>query len=103
GPTTGVIVSEDGYIISSSFNFVSKPSSIVVRMPDGRPAAAKVVATDHSKMLTLLKIDAKDLTPVQAAPKESIQVGQWSLALGRTYDNALPSVSVGIVSAKDRI
>ena len=103
GPTTGVIVSEDGYIISSSFNFASKPTSILVKMADGRPHAATVVATDHSKMLTLLKIDAKDLTPAQAAPKESIKVGQWSLAMGRTYDNALPSVSVGIVSAKDRI
>ncbi len=103
GPTTGVIVSEDGYIISSSFNFASKPSSIVVRMPDGRPAAAKVVATDHSKMLTLLKIEAKDLTAPQVAPKDSIKVGQWALALGRTYDNSLPSVSVGIVVAKDRI
>ena len=54
-------------------------------------------------MLTLLKIEAKDLTPAQAAPKDSIKVGQWSLAMGRIYDNALPSVSVGIVSAKDRI
>lgn len=103
GPTTGVIVSEDGYIISSSFNFVSKPTSILVQMPDGRPAAAKVVATDHSKMLTLLKIDAKDLTPPQTAPVDSVKVGQWSLAMGRTFDGSLPSVSVGIVSAKDRV
>jgi serine protease Do len=103
GPTTGVIVSEDGYIISSSFNFASKPSSILVKLSDGRPLAASVVATDHSKMLTLLKIDAKDLTPAPAAPKDSIKVGQWSLAMGRTYDNSLPNVSVGIVSAKDRI
>lgn len=103
GPTTGVIVSEDGYIISSSFNFVSKPTSILVRMPDGRPAAAKVVASDHSKMLTLLKIEAKDLTPAQAAPLDSVKVGQWSLAMGRTYDGSLPSVSMGIVSAKDRV
>lgn len=104
GATTGVVVSEDGYIISSSFNFVNKPSSILVTLADGRPPqVATVVATDASKMLTLLKIDAKDLTPAQAAPKASIKVGQWSLAMGRTYDIELPSVSVGIVSAKDRI
>jgi len=103
GPTTGVIVSKDGYIISSSFNFVSKPTSILVRMPDGRPKAAKIVATDHSKMLTLLKIDADGLTPPEIADKDSVKVGQWALAMGRTYDSPLPSVSVGIVSAKDRI
>ncbi len=45
----------------------------------------------------------RNLTPAQAAPKDSIKVGQWSLAMGRTYDNSLPSVSVGIVSAKDRV
>lgn len=103
GPTTGVVVSSDGYIISSAFNFVSKPASIIVQLADGRPLAAKVVASDHSKMLTLLKVEAKNLTPAEAAPKKSIKVGQWSIALGRTFDGPLPSVSIGIVSALDRI
>lgn len=103
GPTTGVAVSKDGYIISSSFNFINKPTSIVVRLPDGRPLPAKVVATDSSKMLTLLKVEANDLVPAKAAPKKDLQVGQWAIAMGRTYDNTLPSASVGIVSALDRI
>ena len=103
GPTTGVVVSEDGYVITSSFNFVNQPTSIVVRHPDGRPLPATVVATDHSKMLTLLKVEADDLTPAVAAPVDEVQVGQWALAMGRTFDEQLPSVSVGIVSALDRI
>eukprot|EP00913_Durusdinium_trenchii_P023376 g21954.t1 len=103
GPTTGVIVSEDGYIISSAFNFISKPASILVQLPDGRRLTAKEIASDHSKMLTLLKVDAKNLTPAQPAPKNSIKVGQWAIALGRTFDSPLPSVSIGIVSALDRI
>jgi serine protease Do len=103
GPTTGVVVSEDGYIISSAFNFVSKPASILVTLTDDRRFPAKQVATDHSKMLTLLKIEAGDLTPAEAAPLDSIRVGQWAIALGRTYDNAFPSVSVGIVSALNRV
>ncbi len=104
GPTTGVIVSKDGYIVSSSFNFVGKPTAILVHMPLlEKPLVAKIVATDHSKMLTLLKVDATDLTPAQAAPKSSIKVGQWSLAMGRTFDNDRPSISVGIVSAKNRV
>jgi len=104
GPTTGVIVSEDGYIISSSFNFISKPSTILVNLPDGRKnLLAKVVATDHSKMLTLLKIDAKDLPKAPAAAKESIKVGQWAIAMGRTYSSEIPNVSTGIISARDRV
>lgn len=103
GPTTGVVVSADGYIISSSFNFISKPASILVQLPDGRRFTAKAVASDHSKMLTLLKIDAKNLTPAEPAPAKSIKVGQWSIALGRTFDAPLPTVSIGIISALDRI
>lgn len=103
GPTTGVVVSEDGYIISSSFNFISRPASILVKLPDGRRFPAEQVATDHLKMLTLLKIDAEDLTPAPVAPKDSFRVGQWALALGRTYDAPRPSVSVGIVSALNRV
>jgi len=103
GPTTGVVVSKDGYIISSTFNFASKPASILVQLPDGRRFPAKIVASDRSKMLTLLKIDAKDLAPAQPADRKSFRVGQWSIALGRTYGNSFPSLSVGIVSALNRI
>lgn len=103
GPTTGVVVSADGYIISSAFNFALKPSSILVTLSDGRRLAAEQVATDRSRMLTLLKVDAKDLTPAQPAPPESFRVGQWALALGRTFDAELPSISVGIISALNRV
>lgn len=103
GPTTGVIVSKDGYIISSSFNFISKPSSIMVWLSSGQKHGARVVATDKVRMLTLLKIDAKDLTPPMAAAQKSVKVGHWSLAVGRTFKGAAPSISVGIVSALRRI
>ncbi len=103
GPTTGVVVREDGYIITSSFNFISKPASIIVTLPNQERFAATVVAQDDSKMLTLLKIDTKGLRPLEPTSKASIEVGQWSLALGRTFDMKFPNISVGIVSAKDRI
>src|SRR4051794_29768560 len=67
GPTSGVIVSEDGFIISSSFNFVSKPASILVTLADGRRFPAKQIASDKLRLLTLLKIDASGLTPPKAA------------------------------------
>jgi serine protease Do len=103
GPTTGLVVSADGYVISSSFNFVSKPTSILVSLTDGRRLPAKLVANDVARMLTLLKIEATGLVPAKAAPKHSIRVGQWSIAVGRALDATTPNVSVGIVSAINRI
>lgn len=103
GPTSGVVVSADGYIISSSFNFVGKPTSILVTLPDGRRLAARQIANDKSRLLTLLKVDANDLVPAKPVPRDQVKVGQWAIALGRTLDNSTPSMSVGIVSALNRI
>jgi serine protease Do len=102
GPTTGLVVSPDGFVISSAFNFASRPASILVTLADGRRLAATQIATDKVKMLTLLKVDAENLPVPIAAPADSFRVGQWALALGKTLDET-PSVSVGIVSALNRI
>ena len=107
GPTTGLVVAADGYVISSAFNFAAKPTDIFVTVP-GRPTrlVAKIVAQDQTRMLTLLKVDAKDLPVPVAYPKKDMLVGQWALALGRTLDpNAdhPPSMSAGIVSALGRL
>jgi len=103
GPTTGVVVSSDGYVITSSFNFIAQPAQILVTLPDDRRFTAEVVARDTSKMLTLLKVDVDGLEPLAATPKDDLRVGQWSLALGRTYSNTFPNLSVGIISALGRI
>jgi serine protease Do len=106
GPTTGLVVAADGYVITSSFNFANKPTDIFVTVP-GRPrTVAKVVATDATRMLTLLKIDAKDLPVTTAYPKKETTIGQWAVAVGRTLPpdpNGFPSASVGIISAVGRI
>ena len=104
GPTTGLIVDPEGYIVSSAFGFSNKPTSILVRLPDGTRKPAKLVATDHVRMIVLLKIDADKPLPVcQAAPSSEMRVGQWTIALGRAFDGDRPNISVGILSAKDRI
>ncbi len=106
GPTTGLIVSPDGYIISSAFNFANKPSLILAAIPNRKERLpAKVISTDHARFLTLLKVEASGLPVPTATPRKEIKVGQWSLALGRTWAAAdrPPSVSVGIISAVDRI
>src|SRR6266849_3587785 len=106
GPTTGLIVSPDGYIISSAFNFANKTSLILVAVANRKERLpAKVISTDHARFLTLLKVEANGLSVPTATPRKEIKVGQWSLALGRTWAAAdrPPSVSVGIISAIDRI
>ncbi len=106
GPTTGLAVSTDGYIISSAFNFVQKPTSILVHLDDGTRLPATLVAHDHSRMLVLLKVTmpaGKQLVVPAAAPLDGLAVGQWSIAVGRTFDGAKPSLSVGIISAVNRI
>lgn len=103
GPTTGVIVSADGYVVSSSFNFLSKPASILVTTTDGKRLSAKAIANDTVRMLTLLKVEADGLVPAKPAAKPSIRVGQWAIAVGRALDANAPNVSVGIVSAVNRV
>lgn len=104
GPTTGLVVSEDGYIISSAFNFAQKPASILVTLPDGRRRPAEIVARDHSRMLVLLKVNTdQPLAVPPAVPRGEMRVGQWAIAVGRVFEHSRPSMSVGILSATDRI
>ncbi|HEX5444780.1 MAG TPA: PDZ domain-containing protein [Pirellulales bacterium] len=104
GPTTGLIVSSDGYIITSSFSFAQKPASILVTLADGARLPAEQVATDHSRLLVLLKIDAGRSLPAPEAVEESeIRVGWWAIAMGRAFDIEQPNISVGIVSALERV
>ncbi len=104
GPTTGLIVDSEGYIVSSAFSFSNKPASIIVRLPDGTRKPAKLVATDHVRMIVLLKIDADRPLPVcQLATESEMRVGQWTIALGRTFEGDVPNISLGILSAKDRV
>lgn len=103
GPTTGTILSSDGWIISSLFSFRAQPASILVSMPDGKRAAARIVARDFSRELVLLKIDEVSELPVPAVcPIAEVTVGQWAIALGKTFDNKSVSQSVGIISALGR-
>jgi serine protease Do len=104
GPTTGLVVAEDGYVISSAVNFIQQPSSILVTLPSGKRATAKIVARDQARMLVLLKVATAETLPVpQAAPRKEMAVGQSAIAMGRTFDKSRPSLSVGVISALNRI
>ncbi len=103
GPTTGTIVDAEGWIVSSLFNFRQQPASILVSLPNGKRVAARIVARDHSRELALLKVEVAEPLPIAPiAPKNSVVVGGWTVALGKTYDKQSVSQSVGIISAVDR-
>jgi serine protease Do len=104
GPTTGIVISPDGWIVSSSFNFLQQPASILVTFADGEQAPAELVAKDHSRMLVLLKAQGvSDLAVPKFVPLEEICVGQWAIAMGRAFRTDRPNISVGIVSALGRM
>ncbi len=104
GPTTGLAVSEDGYVISSAFNFAQNPTSILVTMPSGKRAAAQIVGRDRSRMLVLLKVNSDEkLVVPEAVPRDQMHVGMWTLAVGRTFEGPEPNISVGMLSARNRI
>jgi serine protease Do len=102
GPTTGLIWSADGFIITSSFNFVRDPSVITVVLADGSRHIARLVARDYIRRLALLKIDADNLPVPHWAPSTEIAVGQYAIACGRGFGGGQPAISVGIVSATRR-
>ncbi|GIW98790.1 MAG: type I deoxyribonuclease HsdR [Pirellulaceae bacterium] len=106
GPTTGTIVGEDGWIISTMHSFRGQPASILVTLADGRRLSARIVARDYSRELVLLKVDGVEGLPVARLSsllddRQSL-VGRWAIALGKVYDPRTASQSVGIVSATGR-
>jgi serine protease Do len=104
GPTTGIIVSRDGYIITSTFNFLRKPPIITVTLPDGQRKVAKMLGTDETRKLTLLKVEGvTDLPVAEFAPRSQLRVGQWAVALGVGFGDDEPALSAGIVSATNRM
>lgn len=104
GPTTGLVVESDGYIISSAFNFVGQPQQVFVRFSDGARRPAKIIATDFSRMMTLLKVEVdQPLEMFESADSSEIRVGQWAIAVGRVFEIEHPNMAVGIVSAVNRI
>ncbi len=103
GPTAGIIYESDGWILTSSFNFVREPAHITVELNDGRRFVAELVARDRVRKLAILKIDATDLPTPEWVPDDQIEVGQTALAVGYGFGGESPSVTAGVVSALNRM
>ena len=104
GPSTGTVVGADGWIITSTFQFKFPPASITVVLADKQRKTAKLVARDFSRELALLKIEVDaPIKPVMPSDRAGWMIGQWALAIGKTFDPSVGSCSAGILSAQGRI
>jgi len=101
GAGSGVIISEDGYIVTNN-HVVKDASEIEITLNNKKSYKAKLVGTDTKMDIALLKIDAKEkLTYSTFADSDLVKVGEWVLAVGNPY-NLTSTVTAGIVSAKAR-
>ncbi len=97
---SGVIISNDGYIITNN-HVINKADEIEVTLNDKRVFTAKLIGADPVTDLALLKIDETDLPYLTYGNAEALRVGEWVLAVGNPY-NLTSTVTAGIVSAKAR-
>jgi len=97
---SGFIVSKDGYILTNN-HVVEDADKIMVTLMDGRELQAKLVGTDPSTEVAVIKIDANDLHALELADSDTIEVGEWVIAIGNPFGLS-HTVTVGIVSAKGR-
>jgi len=97
---SGVIISEDGYIVTNN-HVVNGATAISVTLNNRRNYTAKVIGTDPNTDLALIKIDAKGLPVMPVGNSDDVRLGQWVLAIGYPL-NLDVTVTQGIVSAKSR-
>lgn len=97
---SGFVISKDGYILTNH-HVVNNASEIIVKLKDRRELVAKLVGSDESTDVALIKVEANDLPVVTIGSPEQLQVGEWVLAIGTPFGFE-QSVTAGIVSAKGR-
>lgn len=100
GLGSGVIISEDGYIVTNN-HVIADAERLEVTLNDNRNFPATVVGTDPTTDLALIKIDAPQLHVIPMGNSEDLRVGEWVLAVGNPF-GFTSTVTSGIVSAKAR-
>jgi serine protease Do len=100
GLGSGVIVTQDGYILTNN-HVVDGTDKVEVELPDTRTFSAKVIGTDAATDLAVVKIDAKNLPTLTIGDSDAVKVGDVVLAIGNPL-NIGETVTAGIISAKGR-
>lgn len=100
GSGSGVVISPDGYIVTNN-HVVANADEVTVTFNDRYTATAKLIATDPSTDIAILKVNEKNLPYLEFGNSDDVKLGQWVLAVG--YPLTLDAtVTAGIVSAKSR-
>jgi serine protease Do len=97
---SGVIVSSDGYIVTNN-HVIQEADEIEVILNNKKSYKAKLIGVDKDTDLGLIKINAENLQSINFANSDSVNVGEWVLAVGNPF-NLASTVTGGIVSAKGR-
>ena len=97
---SGVIISKDGYIVTNN-HVIDKADIISVKLNDGREFQGRIIGTDPSTDLALVKIEGDDLPTIPVGDSDLLKIGEWVLAVGNPF-NMTSTVTAGIVSAKAR-
>lgn len=100
GLGSGVIISEDGYIVTNN-HVVDGADKLEVLFNDNSSYDARIIGTDEASDLALIKVDAQNLTPITFGDSETVKIGEWVLAVGNPF-GFNSTVTAGIVSAKAR-
>ncbi|GAB4530321.1 MAG: HhoA/HhoB/HtrA family serine endopeptidase [Pleurocapsa sp.] len=100
GTGSGFVVSSDGLILTNS-HVVAGADKVTVTLKDGRTLEGKVMGSDSITDLAVVKIEAQDLPAVSLGDSDSLQIGEWAIAIGNPLglDN---TVTTGIISATGR-
>lgn len=99
GSGSGVIFTQDGYIVTN--NHVIENANAIEVVHNKRSYKAKLIGNDPSTDIAVLKIETKSLPAIKLAHSRDVQVGEWVLAVGNPF-NLTSTVTAGIVSAKGR-
>jgi serine protease Do len=100
GLGTGVIVSQDGYILTNN-HVVDHADEVMVTLSNERQYKAQVVGTDPKSDLAVLKVDASDLHPAELGDSDQVKIGEWVVAAGQPF-GLTHTITAGIVSATGR-
>ena len=97
---SGVIISEDGYIVTNN-HVVNNATKLRVTLHDGNAYDAKIIGTDPATDVALIKIEAEGLPTLPFGSSDELRLGEWVLAIGYPM-NLQSTITAGIVSAKAR-
>ena len=101
GSGSGVIISDDGYLLTNE-HVISSADEILVKFGDGRSFKAKIVGKDKTSDLAVLKIESPDkLSYMNLGDSDTVRVGEWVIAIGNPFGLGI-TVTCGVVSAVKR-